>query len=130
MKIFQKINYLPEFNRDMKKLIKRYPSLQQDLRIFIEKQLYLYHKLYIDNRGIVQLSGLNINNPKIYKAKKFACRSLRGKGALSGIRIIYAYYHDKDAIELIEIYYKGDQQNENRTEKTMESVQNHTGGGT
>lgn len=114
MKIFQSINYLPEFKRDMKKLIKRYPSLHEDLKIFIEKQLYLYHKLNIDNKGIVQLSGLNINNPEIYKAKKFACRSLRGKGALSGIRIIYAYYPDNDIIEFIEIYYKGDQQNENK----------------
>jgi mRNA-degrading endonuclease RelE of RelBE toxin-antitoxin system len=114
MKIFQTINYLPEFNRDMKKLIKRYPSLQEDLKVFIEKQLYLYHKLHIDNKGIVQLSGLHINNFEIFKARKFACRSLKGKGALSGIRIIYAYYPDNDIIEFIEIYYKGDQKNENK----------------
>jgi len=114
MKIFDKIKYLPEFDRDMKKLIQRYPSLQADLRIFIDKQLYLYHKLNIDNKGIFQLSGLKIAYPKFYKAKKFACRYLKGKGVLSGIRIIYAYYPDKDIIEFIEIYYKGDQQNENQ----------------
>ena len=32
----------------------------------------------------------------------------------SGIRIIYAYYEKEDKIEFIEIYYKGDKENENR----------------
>jgi len=57
---------------------------------------------------------LEIENPKIYKVKEFACLSLKGKGSQSGIRIIYAYFEKKDRIELIEIYYKGDKENENR----------------
>jgi hypothetical protein len=57
---------------------------------------------------------LLIESPKIYKAKKFACRSLKGKGVQSGIRVIYAYFEEKDKIELIEIYYKGDKENEDR----------------
>jgi len=40
-------------------------------------------------------------------------RSLKGKGAVSGIRIIYAYFRDDRAL-LIEMYFKGDQQNEDR----------------
>ena len=55
-----------------------------------------------------------IQNSKIYKAKKFACRSLKGKGVQSGIRVIYAYFEKEDKIELIEIYYKGDKENEDR----------------
>ena len=39
---------------------------------------------------------------------------VKGKSALSRIRIIYAYYKDKDIIEFIEIYYKGQKKNENR----------------
>jgi len=31
---------------------------------------------------------------------KFACRSLKGKGVQSGIRVIYAYFEEKDKIEL------------------------------
>jgi len=46
--------------------------------------------------------------------RKFACRSLKGRGVQSGIRIIYAYFQEKDKIELIEIYYKGDKESEDR----------------
>jgi len=114
MKIFRETSTLTEFEKDIKKLIKRFKTLEGDLELFIQKQLNLYHKLKIDNKGISQISGLNIDNPKIYKAKKFACRSLKGKGVQSGIRIIYAYFEKEDRIELIEIYYKGDKDIEDR----------------
>lgn len=114
MKIFNEICRLPEFDNDLRKLLKRFKTLVEDLKIFIEKQLNLYHKVKIDNKGIFQISGLPIENPKIYKAKKFACRSLKGKGVQSGIRVIYAYFAEADKIELIEIYYKGDKENEDR----------------
>ena len=68
----------------------------------------------IDNKGVFQVPGLKIEIPKIYKAKKFACRSLKGKGVQSGIRVIYAHFEEKDKIELIEIYHKGDKENEDR----------------
>lgn len=114
MKIFHEISCLPEFEKDMMKLLKRFRTLEDDLEIFILKELNLYHKLKIDNKGIFQIPGLRFENPKIYKAKKFACRSLKGKGVQSGIRVIYAYLEEKDKIELIEIYYKGDKENEDR----------------
>jgi mRNA-degrading endonuclease RelE of RelBE toxin-antitoxin system len=114
MKIFNDICRLPEFDKDIKKLSKRFRTLEEDLTIFIEKELNLYHKLKIDNKGVVPISGLGIDKPRIYKARKFACRSLAGKGAQSGIRIIYAYFEDADKIELMEIYYKGDKENEDR----------------
>ena len=112
-KIFKEIKELSEFRRDLKKL-KRFRTLHDDLNVFIEKQLRLYHKLAIDNKGIFPISNLGIKHPKIFKAKKFACRSLKGKGAASGVRIIYAYFEDEDRIEFIEIYYKGDKKNEDR----------------
>lgn len=114
MKIFHRIFRLPEFDRDIKKLLKRYRTLEGDLETCINKQLNLYHKLGIDNRGVVPISDLPISNPRIYKVLKFACRSLKGKGAQSGIRVIYAYFEVEDEIELIEIYYKGDKDNEDR----------------
>lgn len=89
MKTFNEISRLPEFDNDLRKLLKRFKTLEDDLEIFIEKQLNLYHKLKIDNRGIFQITGLPIESPKIYKAKKFACRSLKCKGVQSGIRVIY-----------------------------------------
>ncbi len=111
---FNDIIYLKEFKTDLKKLTKRFRTLKEDLSNFINTQLYIYHKLDIDNKGICPISGLKIKSPGIYKAKKFACRSLKGKDARSGIRVIYAYFKEEDRIELIEIYYKGDKSNENR----------------
>jgi mRNA-degrading endonuclease RelE of RelBE toxin-antitoxin system len=76
--------------------------------------LNLYHKIGIDNKGVFQVPGLKIESPMIYKAKKFACRSLKGRGVQSGIRVIYTYFEEQDKIELIEIYHKGDKENEDR----------------
>jgi len=81
-KIFNEIKLLPEFDKDLKKL-KKFKTLKDDLDIFIEKQLQLFHKLGIDNKGIVQIPNLGIEYPKIYKARKFACRFLKGKGSAS-----------------------------------------------
>jgi hypothetical protein len=112
--LLKEITRLPEFERDMKKLLKRFRSLEDDLDNFIKTELRLFHKLGIDNKGVVQMAGLGIQNPKIYKGRKFACRSLKGKGAQTGIRVIYAYFEEEDRIELIEIYQKGDKENEDR----------------
>ena len=114
MSIFKEIVYLEKFKKDFKKLKKKFPSLTKDLEVFINVQLKLFHKLKHDNQGIVEIANLGIEYPNIYKARKFACKSLKGTGARSGIRIIYAFYPDKEKIEFIEIYYKGDKENEDR----------------
>ena len=114
MGAFEEISRLPEFERDTRGLLKRFKTIGDDLEIFIEKQLFLYHKLKVDNKGIFQITGLPVGNPKVYKAKKFACKSLKGKGVQSGIRVIYAYDEGKDKIVLIEIYFKGDKANEDK----------------
>jgi hypothetical protein len=114
VKTFSEIDRLPEFDKDMKKLLKKFRTLEEDLDIFIRTELVLYHKLRKDNKGIFPIPGLGIEKPKIYKAKKFACRSIKGRGVQSGIRIIYGYFEEGDRIELIEIYHKGDKENEDR----------------
>ena len=113
-KIFNKVKRLVEFEKDLKKLLKKFRTLEEDLETFVQNQLNLYHKLHIDNKGIFPISDLGIIYPKIFKVKKFACRSLKGKGVASGIRIIYAYFEQEDVIELVEIYYKGKKENEDR----------------
>ncbi len=112
--IFNDIRKLAEFEKDFKKLVKKFRTLDEDLNTFIANQLKLTHKLNIDNKGVVRISDLGIEHPKIYKARKFACKALKGKGAASGIRVIYAYYEEEDVIEFVEIYYKGDKDNEDR----------------
>lgn len=43
-----------------------------------------------------------------------ACKSLKGKGVQSGIRVIYAYREEEDRVEFMELYYKGDKESEDR----------------
>ena len=111
---FSKIEYLTEFTKDLKKLSKKFPSLDGDLKTLISAQLIAFHKYKIDNHGIFHIEGLSISYPKIYKVKKFACKSLKGRGAQSGLRVVYAYFPDLDQVVFIEIYYKANQANENR----------------
>lgn len=113
-KIFKEVRRLTDFEKDLKKLSKKFRTLDEDLETFIKNQLNLYHKLRIDNKGIFPIPDLGIKYPKILKAKKFACKSLKGKGVASGIRIIYAYFEEEDIIELVEIYYKGQKETEDR----------------
>lgn len=89
--IFNDIRKLAEFDRDFKKLVRKFKTLDEDLNTFIANQLKLTHKLNIDNKGVVRISDLGIEYPQIYKAKKFPCKALKGKGAASGIRVIYSH---------------------------------------
>jgi len=113
-KLFKEISHVPEFEKDLKKLIRRFHSLEEDLQIFIKVAMNAFHKQNIDSGAIVHISDLRIHSPKIYKAKKFACKALKGKGVQSGIRVIYAYHEEKDRVEFIEIYYKGNKESEDR----------------
>lgn len=113
--LFKEIHKLNEFERDFKKLLKSFKTLDEDLDNFINVQLNLAHKMnIIDKKSIVRISNLGINEPKICKARRFACKSIKGKGARSGIRIIYAYYEEEDIIEFIEIYHKSEKATEDR----------------
>ena len=109
-----KIKRLPEFDNDIKILKKKYRSLEDDLTTFIKVQIKLTHELGIDNSAVLQIANLGIDYPKIYKARKFACKSLKGKGSQTGIRIIYAYYEKEQTLEFIEIYIKSKTDLENR----------------
>lgn len=108
---FSEVVRLPEFERDMRQLIRRYSTLEDGL--FLGTAAVAYHKLNHDT-GIVPIQGLGRTSLPIFKARKFACRALKGRGARSGIRVIYAFNQAEDKIELIEIYFKADQENENR----------------
>lgn len=86
------------------------------METFINYQVKPFHILDQDNQGIKRISNLGIAEPAIYKSRKFASKSLKGKGVQSGIRVVYAYFEDESRIELVEIYYKGSKEleDENR----------------
>lgn len=109
------IQRTPTFEKDLKGLLKRFRTLEKDLETFIQVQIDLFHRQKIDNGGIVQIPGLPVSgHVKIFKARKFACRALKGSGSKSGIRIIYAYFEAEDRFEFVEIYFKGDKPSEDK----------------
>jgi hypothetical protein len=114
MNNFAKVTRVDGFSKDLKQLLKRYRSLEEDLEVFVRAQLFPYHKLQVDNNGIFPIDNLGFESPKAYKAKKFACKSLKGKGSKTGIRVIYIYVPESDEIFLIEIYSKSHKENEDR----------------
>jgi len=96
---------LSAFEKDLKKLRKRFRTLDEDLAVF---EKFLVIASHPQAPHTVRISELGIEEPSIIKVRTFACKSLKSKGARSGIRIIYAYFAQKELIEFIEIYYKGD----------------------
>ncbi len=112
---FREVARLPEFERDLKSLLKRFRTIEEDLSTLLRAQIVLFHKLGVDNKGVLRIPGLPFSEPGIYKVKKFACRALKGRGANSGLRLIYAYFEGADRIELVEIYFKGDQEREDKS---------------
>jgi hypothetical protein len=92
---------LSEFDHELKKLRKKYHSLEDDLAV-LKKVLKIYPR---GASGVHRIEGLGIE-AEVHKVKHFRCRSLKNKGARSGLRIIYVYFPEKDLITFIEIYYK------------------------
>jgi hypothetical protein len=112
---FSEVTRLLEFERDLKSLVKRFRTIEEDLATLLRAQIVLFHKLGVDNKGVFRIPGLPFSEPGIYKVKKFACRALKGRGANSGLRLIYAYFEGADRIELVEIYFKGDKEREDKS---------------
>lgn len=111
--MFKRITNLPEFDRDMKKLRKRFSTLPDALDVFINTPLKLFHRMELNTADIRRIADLGIQEPKIYKARKIPCRDLKGRGSRTGLRIVYAYFASANRIEFIEIYFKADRANHN-----------------
>jgi mRNA-degrading endonuclease YafQ of YafQ-DinJ toxin-antitoxin module len=101
---------LSEFKKDLKNLLKKYRSLNDDLEV-VKKVLEVRpnesapFSFRIDNLGVETC---------VIKVKKIACKALKGKGVNSGLRLIYAYFQNENKIILIELYHKNDKDNEDR----------------
>lgn len=107
-----------EFARDIKKLLKKFRSLREDLEVVKRNAIELFHVHGLDNRSVFRIPGLGSGGILPYKIKKFACKALKGKGNQSGMRVIYAYLVQVQKVVFLEMYYKADQANENRQRVT------------
>lgn len=95
---------LPAFQKDLKRLGKKYKSLPDDLREFrnVISVIPLGNSKHF--HIITQTEGLHI-----VKARLF-CRYLKG----SSLRVIYACHEESRQIEFIELYDKKRTENEDR----------------
>lgn len=97
-------NQLPEFQKELSKLKKKYRSLPEDIEKF--ERLIIKNPLGLGKNFTILHFGESL---KIVKAR-LACRNLRERS----VRIIYAYHEDILTFMYIEIYYKGDKDNEDK----------------
>lgn len=95
---------LPEFSREFKKLSKKYASLPEDLKK-LERLITIHPVGFGTNFATLHQTSV----VKIVKAR-LACKSLRNRS----IRIIYAYHEETITFVHIEIYFKGNKENEDR----------------
>jgi hypothetical protein len=68
----------------------------------------------LDNNAIFPIPGYCTGSIISCKVKKFASKSFKGKGAKTGLRLIYIYLSIEKRIIFIEIYYKGVKENEDK----------------
>ena len=101
---------LIEFKKDLKNLLKRYRTLEDDLEV-LKKVLTASP----DARPpfSFRIENLAIDNCVI-KVKKLACKALKGRGVNTGLRLVYAHFKDERKIVFIELYHKNDKENEDR----------------
>ena len=97
-------NELPEFQKELKRLGKKYKSLSDDLQEFcsVVSAVPLGNSKHFN--VITQTEALHV-----VKARLF-CKYLKG----SSLRIVYSYFEQEQRIEFIELYFKGDKENEDK----------------
>ena len=97
------------FQKDLKRLLKKFRSLTSDLEVIKRDAIELFHLKKINSQSIFIIPGFCTEEIQICKIKKFACKTLKGKGSRSGIRVIYSFFTKTLKVEFLEIYYKGNQ---------------------
>ena len=105
-----KFEELPEYQRDLKQLLKKYRTLKQDVED-LKKTLEVEPDA--EPPFSYRIEGLGIKTCMI-KVKKIACRALKGRGVNSGLRLIYAWFKVEQRIVMVELYHKTDKENEDR----------------
>ncbi len=101
MSIFSR---LPEFDKEIKRLSKKYPTLESDIEDL--KPILLTSPTGIGKNFTIIKTTEKIKIVKV----RIHCESLQSRT----IRLIYSYYKDKIEFMYIELYFKGDKENEDR----------------
>jgi mRNA-degrading endonuclease RelE of RelBE toxin-antitoxin system len=109
---------LDKFNKDLKKLLKKYRSVNDDLNI-VRKVLKVKPKERPPFS--FRIDGLGLETCVI-KVKKIACKSLKGRGINTRLRLIYPYFEEENKIVFVELYHKKSKAKEDR-ERILKNFQ-------
>ena len=104
---------IPEFQRDFKKLNKRYHTLPDDfgrlcLALCVSAIPTDKHTAVLVNQDVFLVIKI-----------RMACKTLRKRS----LRVVYSYFEQEQRIEFIELYFKGEKENEDR-ERIKEYLKN------
>lgn len=100
-----KFSSLPEFEKEVKKLRKKIPTLDEDLEVF-QKSIPFVN--FDKNKRFISLHVNEERTKRIIKTR-LMCRSMKGS---SSARIIFSFYAHEDHIEFIELYLKNNKTRE------------------
>lgn len=106
------MNY-QNFLKNLSGFQKKYKSLPDDLEEF---------KRVVNVTPLGNSKHFNIitkNEQCVVVKARFFCRYLKG----SSLRIVYAFHYQSNKVDFIEIYFKGDKENEDR-ERIKEYLKN------
>jgi mRNA-degrading endonuclease RelE of RelBE toxin-antitoxin system len=104
------IEELPEYKKDLKRLLKKYRTLESDMN---DVGKILNNDPDSFPPFSFRIEGLGIS-ACVIKVKKIASDSFKGRGVNSGFRLIYAYFAKEQRIVFIELYHKNEKGNEDR----------------
>ena len=103
-----------KFQKDFKLLCKKFRSLPDDLENLKKSSIELFHAKIVNINSIVPIEGMCNDLFISYKVRKIRCKALKGRGVNSGLRLIYTYEKSSQKITFLELYFKGEKENEDR----------------
>jgi len=95
-------NLLPEFEKDFKRLFKKYRTLRDDFEKF--KKILANYPTGVGNNFVI----INSRSARRVIKARMACRTLCDRS----LRVIYAYSEINESFDFIELYFKGDKERE------------------
>jgi mRNA-degrading endonuclease RelE of RelBE toxin-antitoxin system len=101
---------LPEYKKDLKRLLKKYRTLESDLED-VRKDLNDEPDASPPFSFRIEGSGISTC---VIKIKKIASDCFKGRGCNSGFRLIYAYYQAEQRIVFVELYHKNEKAKEDK----------------
>ncbi|MDR2646100.1 MAG: hypothetical protein LBC04_02935 [Holosporaceae bacterium] len=103
------------FEKELRTLAKKFRSLPEDFEILKRFSIEFFHAA--DAKGsnsIFKIEGCCNDRFESYIIKKVACKSLKGKGCKSGIRITYVLDKHLNTVIFMEMYFKADKKIEDK----------------